>query len=194
MEPERVQPEVSVTEPVEVELSVPAAQAAAAAPAAGAATVVRLVSEALSVLALELAAAREPGAGVLTGVPAAVEPAAATAAAAEPMAARKPAAGVLMGVPAAVEPVAATAAASAIEPMAAKGERPVLANGPAAASKECWVLNPIVGPKLKLRKLSAGRRRQRLPPQELSVLESLCQGGSCPRRPGGQRWRLSLYL
>ncbi len=83
MEPERVQPEVSVTEPVEVELSVPAAQAAAAAPAAEAATTVRLVSEALSVLALELAAAGEPAAGVLTGVPAAVEPAAATASAAE---------------------------------------------------------------------------------------------------------------
>ncbi len=45
-EPERVQPEVSVTEPVEVELSVPAAQAAAAASAAETATTVRLVSEA----------------------------------------------------------------------------------------------------------------------------------------------------
>jgi hypothetical protein len=126
MEPERVQPEVSVIEPVEVELSVPAAQAAAAAPAAETATTVRLVSEALSVLALELAAAGEPTAGVLTGVPAAVEPA------------------------------AATASASAAEPMAAKGERPVLANGPAAASKECWVLNPVVGHKVKLSKLSVG--------------------------------------
>ncbi len=98
----------------------------AAAPAAEAATTVRLVSEALSVLALELAAAGRPAAGVLTGVPASVEPA------------------------------AATAAASAAEPIAAKGERPVWANGPAAASKECWVLNPVVGPKVILRKLSVG--------------------------------------
>jgi hypothetical protein len=60
------------------------------------------------------------------------------------------------GVPAAVEPAAATVAASAAEPAAVKGERPVMANGPAAASKECWVLNPAVGPKVILRKLSVG--------------------------------------
>ncbi len=60
------------------------------------------------------------------------------------------------GVPAAVEPAAATAAASAAEPIAAKGEQPVLANRPAAASKECWVLNPVVGPKVILRKFSVG--------------------------------------
>jgi hypothetical protein len=126
VEPEGVQPEASAVEPMEMKLSVPAAQAAAAAPAAEAVTTVRLVSEALSVLALGLAAARKPAAGVPTGVPAAVEPA------------------------------AATAAASAAEPIAAKGEQPVLANGPAAASKECWVLNPVVGPKVILRKLSVG--------------------------------------
>ncbi len=84
------------------------------------------MSEALSVLALGLAAAGKPAAKVLTGMPAAVEPA------------------------------AATAAGSAIEPIAAKGERPVQANGPAAASKECWVLNPEVGPKVVMRKLSVG--------------------------------------
>ena len=91
----------------------------------------RLVSEALSALDLAL------GAGVLTGVPAAVEPAAATAAAA-------------------VEPAASTVAASAAEPAAVEGERPVLAYGPAAASKECWVLNPAVGPKVILRKVLEG--------------------------------------
>jgi hypothetical protein len=128
-------------EPVEVELSVPAAQAAAAAPAVEAAATVRLVSEALSVLALELAAAGEPAAGVLTGVPAAVEPAVATAAA---------------------------------EPIAAKGERPVLANGPAAASKECWVLNPVVGPKVKLRKLSVGPARAAV--AETAAAEVKCAG------------------
>ncbi len=52
-----------------------------------------------------------------------------------------------------MEPAAAAAAAG---PTAAEGERPALANGPAAASKECWVLDPVVGPKVKLRKLSVG--------------------------------------
>ncbi len=55
-----------------------------------------------------------------------------------------------------MEPAAATTAVSAAEPTAAKGERPVLANGPAAASKECWVLNPEVGPRVIMRKLSDG--------------------------------------
>ncbi len=31
-----------------------------------------------------------------------------------------------------------------------------MANGPAAASKECWVLNPAVEPKVILRNFSAG--------------------------------------
>ena len=62
-------------------------------------------------------------------------------------------AGVPAGVPAAVEPAAAVSAA---ESTTGEGERPVLANEPAAASKECWVLDPVVGPKVKLRKLSVG--------------------------------------
>ncbi len=53
-------------------------------------------------------------------------------------------AGVLTGVPAAVEPAAAVVAASAAEPAAVEEERPVLANVPAAASKEYWVLNAAV--------------------------------------------------
>jgi hypothetical protein len=124
--PGRVQPDVSVSEPAGMELSVPAAQAAAAASAAETAMTVRRVSEALSVLALELAAGGEPAAGVPEGMPAAVEPA------------------------------AATVAASAAEPAIVKGERPVLANGPAAAWKECWVLNPAVGPKVIMRKSLVG--------------------------------------
>ncbi len=69
-------------------------------------------------------------------------------------------AGVPGSAPAAVEPAAAasasaSAAVSAAEPAAGKEERPLLANGPAAASKECWVLNPAVGPKVTLRKISA---------------------------------------
>jgi hypothetical protein len=126
VEPGRVQPDLLVSEPAEMKLSVPAAQATAAASAAEMAMTVRRVSEALSVLALELAADGEPPAGVSGGVPAAVEPA------------------------------AATVAASAAEPAIVEGERPVLANGPAAASKECWVLNPAVEPKVILRNFSAG--------------------------------------
>ncbi len=64
--------------------------------------------------------------------------------------------GVLTGVPAAVEPAAAVVAASAAEPAVVEGEWPVLAYGPAAVSKECWVLNPAVGPKVILRKVSVG--------------------------------------
>jgi hypothetical protein len=65
-------------------------------------------------------------------------------------------AGVPTGVPAAVEPAAACVAASAAEPAAAVGERPVLVYGPAAASKEYWVLNSAVGPKVILRDFLVG--------------------------------------
>ena len=65
-------------------------------------------------------------------------------------------AGVLTGVPAAVEPAAAVVAASAAEPATVEEERPVLANGPAAASKEYWVLNAAVGPKVILKKVLGG--------------------------------------
>jgi hypothetical protein len=65
-------------------------------------------------------------------------------------------AGVPTGVPAAVEPAAATVAASAAEPAAVEGEQPVLAYGPAAASKEYWVLNSAVGPKVILRNFLVG--------------------------------------
>ncbi len=120
MESGEVQPEVSAAKLLGVGLSEPVAQAAAAAPAAEAVTAVRLVSEALFALELDL------GAGVPTGVPVAEEPAVAAAAA----------------------PVAELAAA--------EKRRPVLANGPAAASVECWVLNPAVGPKVILKKDETG--------------------------------------
>jgi hypothetical protein len=120
MESEEVRPEVSAARLLGVELPEPAAQAAAAAPAAEAVTVVRLVSEALSALDLDL------GAEVLTGMPAAVEPA------------------------------AAMVAASAAEQAAVEGERPVLVSGPAAAPKDYWVLNAAVGPKMILKKVISG--------------------------------------
>ncbi len=77
VEPATVQPSapameyVAAVEPTGVELSVPAVETAAAAPMAEAATAVRLVSEALSGLALELAAVKKPAAGTLAGKPAA---------------------------------------------------------------------------------------------------------------------------
>ena len=73
MESEEMQLEVPAAELPGIGLSEPAAQAAAAAPAIDAATVARMVSEALFALELDL------GAGVPMGVPAAVEPAAAVA-------------------------------------------------------------------------------------------------------------------
>jgi hypothetical protein len=71
---EERQLEVIVTELPGMELSVPAAQAAAAAPATDSATVAELVSEALLVLELGI------GARAPTGASAVVEPAAATTA------------------------------------------------------------------------------------------------------------------
>ncbi len=153
MEPAMVQPAASAVEymaavePRGVGLSVPAMQAAATAPAAEAVTTVRLVSEALSGLALELAAAKKPAAGVPTGKPAAVEPA------------------------------AATAAVSVATPTAARGERPVLANGPVAASKECWVLNPGVGSKVIVKKLSIGPAAVAA---EAAATEKRCAGEPVP--------------
>jgi hypothetical protein len=136
---------VVAVEPTGVELSVPAVEAAAAAPAAEAATAVRLVSEALSGLALELAAAKKPAAGMLAGKPAAVEPAVVTAV-----------------VPAAV-------------PTAARREWPVLADGPVAASKECWILNPGVVSKVIVKMLSIG--------PAAAAAEAAATEGKCAREP-----------
>ncbi len=72
-------------------------------------------------------------------------------------------AGVLTGVPAAVEPAAAVVAASAAEPAAVEKERPVLANVPAAASKEYCVLNAAVGPKVILKKVVIGPAAEAAP-------------------------------
>jgi hypothetical protein len=118
--------QVAAMEPVMVELSAPAVESAAVAPAAEPAAAVRLMSEGLSVLALELAAVEESAAGVLAGEPAAVEP------------------------------IAATAAVSAAEPTAAKGGRPVLADGPAAGPRECWVINPGITPKVIVKRVPSG--------------------------------------
>jgi hypothetical protein len=118
--------QVAPVEPAVVELSEPAAESAAVVPVVEQAVAVGPVSETLS--------------GLASG-PAAVE---------------ESAAGVLAGEPAAVEPVAATAAVSAAVPTAAKEGRPVLADGPVAAPKECWVMNPGIAPKVILRRIPSG--------------------------------------
>ncbi len=97
-----------------IQLSEPAAQAAAAA--IDSATVAKLVSEAL--FALER--------GIRARAP--------------------------TGVPAVVEPAAAVAAVSAMEPAAAERGRPELADEPAAAPGEYWVLNSAVDPKVILKR------------------------------------------
>jgi hypothetical protein len=81
---------------------------------------------------------------------------------------------------AAVEPAAATAAVSATAPAAAQGERPVLANVPVAASKECWVLNPGIGPKVIVRRISSGPAAAAA---EAAAIEDKCAGELVPR-PG----------
>jgi hypothetical protein len=65
-------------------------------------------------------------------------------------------AGVLTGMPAVMEPAAAVVAASAAEPATVEVERPVLASEPAAASREYWVLNAAVEPKVILKKVLGG--------------------------------------
>jgi hypothetical protein len=87
------------------------------------------------VSATESAAAVEPMSETLSGLAlgsAAVE---------------KSAAGVL------AEPVAATAAVLAAVPTAAREGRPVLADGPVAGPKECWVINPGITPKVIVRRI-----------------------------------------
>jgi hypothetical protein len=118
--------QVAAVEPAVVELSVLAAESAAVAPAAEPAAAVGPVSETLSVSASGPAVVEESAAGVLE-----VEPAA-------------------------VEPVAATAAVSATVPTAAGRGRPVLADGPVAAPKECWVMNPGIAPKVIVKRIREG--------------------------------------
>jgi hypothetical protein len=118
--------QMASVEPAMVELPGPAAESAAVVSVAEPAAAIGPVSETLS--------------GLASG-PAAVE---------------ESAAGVLAGEPAAVEPVAATVAVSAAVPTAAREGRPVLADGPVAAPKECWVINPGITPKVIVRRIPSG--------------------------------------
>ncbi len=109
------------------------------------AAAVEPASETLPVLTLEPAAVEESAAGVLAVEPA-VEPAVelVAATAVEPAVASD------------VEPVAATAVVSAAVPTAAVDGRPVLADGPVVAPKECWVINPGNAPKVIVRRIPSG--------------------------------------
>jgi hypothetical protein len=109
-------------------LSVSTAESAAVVPAVEPAAAVGLVSEALSVLALQPAAVKEPAAG--PSGESAMEPA----------------------VVSVVEPTTETAAG----PTAAGEGRPVLANGPVAVTKECWVINPGISPKVIVKRSREG--------------------------------------
>jgi hypothetical protein len=73
-----------------------------------------------------------------------------------PAAVGESAAGMLAVEPAAAEPVAAMVVVSAAVPTAAKEGRPVLADGPVAAPKECWVMNPGIAPRVIVRRIPSG--------------------------------------
>ncbi len=118
--------QIAAVEPAMVELSGPAAESAAVMSAAEAAAAVEQMSETLSGLALGSAAVEKSAAGVL---------------------ARKPAV---------AEPVATKAAVSAAVPTPAREGRPVLADGPAAGPRECWVINPGITPKVIVRRIPSG--------------------------------------
>ncbi|MFN9908768.1 MAG: hypothetical protein ACK56F_22015, partial [bacterium] len=45
---------------------------------------------------------------------------------------------------------------SAAEPTAAERGRPALADGPVAAPKECWVMNPGIAPRVIVRRIPSG--------------------------------------
>jgi hypothetical protein len=123
--------QIAAVEPAVVELPGPAAESAAVVSAAESA-------------AAEPAAAVGTVSEMLSGL------------ASGPVAVEESAAGVLAGEPAAVEPVAATAAVSAEVPTATREGRPVPADGPVAAPKECWVINPGSTPKVIVRRIPSG--------------------------------------
>ena len=91
------------------------------------------------------------------------------------------------GVPAVVEPAAAVAAVSAT----AERERPELADEPAAAPREYWVLNSAVDPKVILKKAfseSAATAAETAAAGAEWGGEPV-PGPESPRRPGGRHVR-----
>ncbi len=140
-EPGERQLEVIVTELPGIELSEPAAQAAAAAPAIDAATVAKMVTEALFALELDM------GVRAPTGVPAVEEPAAAAASATEPAVAERERPELT------VEPAAAPreywVLNSAVDPKVilkkAFSDSAATAAETAAAGAE-WAGEPVLGP------------------------------------------------
>ncbi len=133
----------------------------------------------MPVPAVEQAVAAEPAReplSVLAVESAAVAPAAEAAAAIG-----------LVSEPAAVkEPVVV----SAVEPTAAGKGRPVLANGPVAATKECWVINPGISPKVIVRRIREGSAAaEAATPWELQAREPWDPS----QRRGGRQRRQGLH-
>ncbi len=95
----------------------------------------------------------------------------------EPVAAVEPAAGP------SVELAAEPAVKSAAGRMAAGKGWPVLANGPVAATKECWVMNPVISPKVIVKRIhegSAVAAAKAATPQERQAGEPLSKLGRIP--------------
>ncbi len=188
VEPAREQPPVLAAEPASAAepagelMSVPTAKSAAVAEPAGEG----------SAAAPELAATPEPGERP-TGEPGAAVGLASeslSVLAAEPMAAVEPAAGPLVesavkpAVESVAEPAAATAAEPAAGPIVAVKGRPVLAIGPVAASKECWVMNSAISPKVIVKRTREGSAvaaaAEAATPQERQAGEHLSELGCTP--------------
>jgi hypothetical protein len=136
--------------------------------------------------AMEQAVAAEPAREELSvsATESAAEPAAAvgpvsealSVLALESVAVKEPAAGPLGEL--AKEP----AAVSAVKPMAAGKGRPVLANGPVAATKECWVINLGISPKVIVKRIREGSAAaaEAATPWELQAGEPLPGLGPIP--------------
>jgi hypothetical protein len=84
----------------------------------------------------------------------------------------------------AVEPTTATAAEPAARPTAEGKGRPVLANWPVAATKECWVINPGISPKVIVKRIREGSAvvaaAEAATPQEIQAGEPLPGLGPIP--------------
>ncbi len=169
MEPAKERPPVpaaeqaAAAEPASELLSVSTVESVAVALATEPAVAVGLASESLSVLAVDPVAAVEPAAG--PSAESAAEPA----------------------VESAAEPAVVIAAEPAAGPMAAGKGRPVLANGPVAATKECWVMIPVISPKVigkrireELAVVAAAEAAEAATPQERQAREPLSELGCVP--------------
>ncbi len=132
-----------------------------------------LASESLSVLAAESAAATKPATTAAEPV-ATVELASESLSvlAAEPVAAAESAAG--LSVESAAEP--------AVGPTMVVQGRPMLANGPAAAPRGCWVMNSAISPKVIVKRTREG-----------SALVAAAEAATLHERQAGEPLSVLVY-